>query len=105
MFAVEHEGVTPDIMALSKSITSGTVSFCHDHDHRQDLRRLFGFVRVSKNFFFMGHTYTANQIGAAVGPGKFETVRGTVDCKAFFKTRAVALAELLTPFKKPFPCG
>ena len=64
MFACEHEGVTPDLMAVSKGLTNGTLplaatlatekiyeGFLGDHDERRT--------------FFHGHTYTGNPLACA----------------------------------------
>ncbi len=64
MFGCEHEGVTPDLMALAKGLTAGYLplgatltttrvfaAFCGDH--------------TAKRTFFHGHSYTGNQLGCA----------------------------------------
>jgi len=64
MFACEHAGITPDLMCLSKGITSGYLpmgvtlateeifgAFYDDHDRHKT--------------FYHGHTYTANPVACA----------------------------------------
>jgi adenosylmethionine---8-amino-7-oxononanoate aminotransferase len=64
MFACEHEGVIPDIMAISKGLTAGylplSVTMATDEIYS-------GFLGSYPEFktFFHGHSYTGNQIGCA----------------------------------------
>ena len=97
MFAVEHEDVAPDIMALSKSITSGTVPFAATMTTEKIYDAFLGSYESQKTFFH-GHTYTANQIGTAVALEnlKLYEERSIVE---LFQTKAIELADLLAPLK------
>ncbi|MGK7344629.1 MAG: adenosylmethionine--8-amino-7-oxononanoate transaminase [Candidatus Nitrospinota bacterium M3_3B_026] len=64
MFACEHESVRPDIMTVSKSITGGTMPFAATIASSRVFDAFWGDYRELKTFFH-GHTYTANQLGAA----------------------------------------
>jgi adenosylmethionine-8-amino-7-oxononanoate transaminase/dethiobiotin synthase len=65
MFACQREAVTPDIMALSKSITSGTMPFAATLATEKVFGAFLGDYAERKTFFH-GHTYTGNQLGAAL---------------------------------------
>jgi adenosylmethionine-8-amino-7-oxononanoate transaminase len=65
MFACQREAVTPDIMALSKSITSGTMPFAATLATEKVFEAFLGDYAERKTFFH-GHTYTGNQLGAAL---------------------------------------
>jgi adenosylmethionine-8-amino-7-oxononanoate transaminase/dethiobiotin synthase len=65
MFACQLEAVTPDIMALSKSITSGTMPFAATLATEKVFGAFLGDYAERKTFFH-GHTYTGNQLGAAL---------------------------------------
>jgi adenosylmethionine-8-amino-7-oxononanoate aminotransferase len=65
MFACQRETVTPDIMALSKSITSGTMPFAATLATEKVFAAFLGDYAERKTFFH-GHTYTGNQLGAAL---------------------------------------
>jgi adenosylmethionine---8-amino-7-oxononanoate aminotransferase len=64
MFACEHEGVVPDMMALAKGITGGylplAVTLTTDRVYQ-------GFLGKYEEFktFFHGHTYTGNPLACA----------------------------------------
>jgi adenosylmethionine-8-amino-7-oxononanoate aminotransferase len=64
MFACEHEGVRPDLMAVAKGITGGYLP----------LAATLATERIYEEFlgdqgrkFFHGHTYTGNALGCAAG--------------------------------------
>jgi adenosylmethionine-8-amino-7-oxononanoate aminotransferase len=97
MFAVEHENVTPDIMALSKSITGGTLPFAATMTTDKIYDAFLGSYESQKTFFH-GHTYTANQLGAAVAIEnlKLYDERSIVEK---FKEKGERLADLLKRFK------
>ncbi|VAX18981.1 Adenosylmethionine-8-amino-7-oxononanoate aminotransferase [hydrothermal vent metagenome] len=64
MFACDHEDVTPDMMTLSKTITSGTLPFAVTMATGKIFDAFLGEYEQQKTFFH-GHTYTANQLGCA----------------------------------------
>ncbi len=65
MFACDHEGVTPDIMAVSKSITGGMLPLAATLATQKVFDAFLGERHEGKTFYH-GHTYTANQLGCAV---------------------------------------
>ncbi len=97
MFACDNEGVTPDIMAMSKSITGGVSplavtmtseklfdAFCDD----------YGKYKT----FYHGHTYTGNQLGCAVALENLKLFdeKGII---GLIQEKSAYLADLLTSLK------
>ena len=64
MFACEHAGVKPDLLCLSKGITSGTLPLGVTLT-TEKIYRAFYDDYENKKTFYHGHTYTANPIACA----------------------------------------
>jgi adenosylmethionine-8-amino-7-oxononanoate aminotransferase len=64
MFACEHEGVTPDLMALAKGLTGGYLLLAATVTTEEILGAFLGEYAEFKTFFH-GHSYTGNQLGCA----------------------------------------
>ena len=64
MFAVEREGVVPDFLCLSKSITGGYLPLAATLTTEKVYRAFLGRPEEFKTFFH-GHTYTANPLACA----------------------------------------
>ena len=64
MFACEKEGVTPDLMALSKGITAGYLPLAATLATRKIYDMFLGDYSELKTFFH-GHTFTGNPIACA----------------------------------------
>lgn len=64
MFACEHEGVTPDLMALSKGITGGYLPLAATLTTQSIYDAYLGEYTEFKTFFH-GHSYTGNPLGCA----------------------------------------
>jgi adenosylmethionine-8-amino-7-oxononanoate aminotransferase len=64
MFACEREGVTPDIMALSKGITAGYLPLAATLTTQNIYDAFLGEYGELKTFFH-GHTFTGNPIACA----------------------------------------
>lgn len=65
MFACGREGITPDIMALSKGITAGYMPLAATLATQRVYDAFLGEYREMKTFFH-GHTFTGNPLGCAV---------------------------------------
>ncbi|MBG9586062.1 adenosylmethionine--8-amino-7-oxononanoate transaminase [Cytobacillus firmus] len=65
MFAVEHEGVQPDIMTVAKGITGGYLPLAVTLTTEEIYQEFYGEYEEMKTFFH-GHSYTGNQLGCAV---------------------------------------
>ncbi|HET6465850.1 MAG TPA: adenosylmethionine--8-amino-7-oxononanoate transaminase [Nitrospiria bacterium] len=65
MFACEHEGVTPDLMAVAKGLTGGYLPLAATLATREIYDAFLGGYGEFKTFFH-GHSYTGNPLGCAV---------------------------------------
>jgi adenosylmethionine---8-amino-7-oxononanoate aminotransferase len=64
MFACEHEGVTPDLMAVAKGLTGGYLPLAATLTTEEIFAAFLGEYGEFKTFFH-GHSYTGNQLGCA----------------------------------------
>lgn len=64
MFACHHEGVQPDFLCLAKGLTGGYLPMAATLTTRKIFNAFLGRYEEFKTFFH-GHSYTANQLGAA----------------------------------------
>ena len=71
MFAADHEGVTPDIMAVAKGITGGYLPLAATLATEEVYDAFLGRHEDFKTFFH-GHTYTANPLACAVAIANLE---------------------------------
>lgn len=72
LWAVDHEGVRPDIMALSKGITGGTLPLGVTLTREEIYEAFLGQYSEFKTFFH-GHSYTGNPIACAAALATLET--------------------------------
>jgi len=88
-FAVEHAGVTPDLMVVGKRVTGGVLPLSAVLV-RDAVYEAFLGSAASGRTFFHGHTYTANPVCCAAALANLELMhqRGTV-------ARAAAIGERL----------
>ena len=71
MFACEHEGVTPDLMAVAKGLTGGYLPLAATLATEEVFNAFLGEYAEFKTFFH-GHTYTGNQLGCAAALANFK---------------------------------
>ncbi|MCW5787252.1 MAG: adenosylmethionine--8-amino-7-oxononanoate transaminase [Nitrospira sp.] len=71
MFACQHEGVTPDLMAISKGLTGGYMPLAATLTTEAIYRAFLGRYDEWKTFFH-GHSYTGNPLGCAVALANLE---------------------------------
>ncbi len=64
MFACEHEGIEPDLMALGKGITGGYLPLAATLATEQIYRAFLGTPEEGRTFYH-GHTYTGNPVCCA----------------------------------------
>ncbi len=74
MFACEHEGVTPDLMAVSKGITGGYLPLAATLATEKIYKGFLGDVKDGRTFFH-GHTYTGNPLACAAALASLEIFR------------------------------
>ncbi len=99
MFACEHEGVTPDLMALAKGMTGGFLPLAATLATEEVFEAFLGPVAEGRQFFH-GHSYSGNALGCAAALANLEVfereqvlerVRATA---AHLATRLERLREL-----------
>lgn len=99
MFAIEHEGIEPDILVLGKGITGGYLPLAATLATEGIFSQ---FLAPYENFeaFFHGHTYTGNPLAAAVALASLEVFEreGVI---ARVQQRAARLAERLRQHIEP----
>jgi adenosylmethionine-8-amino-7-oxononanoate aminotransferase len=95
MFACQQEGVTPDLMAISKGLTGGYLPLAATLTTEEIYRAFLGKYEEFKTFFH-GHSYTGNPLGCAVALANLQVFRKE---KTLVKLRSkiTLLARLLKP--------
>jgi adenosylmethionine-8-amino-7-oxononanoate aminotransferase len=99
MFACSQEGVTPDIMALSKGITAGYLPLAATMTTQKVYDAFLGEYSELKTFFH-GHTFTGNPLACAAALASLDLFEADnlldkVDGKTVYLTnRLKAIAEL-----------
>jgi adenosylmethionine---8-amino-7-oxononanoate aminotransferase len=96
MFACEHEGVTPDLMALSKGLTGGYLPLGATLATDRIYRAFLGDYAEWKTFFH-GHSYTGNPLACAVALANLEVFRRERTLTRL-RGRITALRRLLRSF-------
>ncbi|GAX91320.1 adenosylmethionine--8-amino-7-oxononanoate transaminase [Effusibacillus lacus] len=76
MFACEHDGITPDIMAVAKGITGGYLPLAATLTTDEVYEAFLGDYEEKKTFFH-GHSYTGNQLGCSVALANLKLIRDT----------------------------
>ena len=94
MFACQHEGVTPDLMAISKGLTGGYMPLAATMTTEDIYQAFLGEYRDWKTFFH-GHSYTGNPLGCAVALANLEVFRMEHTLK-HLQPKIKALRRLLT---------
>ncbi len=74
MFACQHEGVTPDLMAISKGLTGGYMPLAATLTTEDIYSAFLGKYEEFKTFFH-GHSYTGNPLGCAVALANLDVFR------------------------------
>jgi len=101
MFACDHEGVTPDIMALSKGITGGYLPLAATMTTQKVYDAFLGEYHELKTFFH-GHTFTGNPLACAAALASLDlfTETGLIASLppkiSYLQARLEALLELET---------
>src|SRR5208282_5439330 len=75
LFACHHEGVQPDFLCLAKGLTGGYLPMAATLTTQKVFGAFLGEYGEYKTFFH-GHSYTANQLGAAAALASLEILRG-----------------------------
>ncbi|MEK7268703.1 MAG: aminotransferase class III-fold pyridoxal phosphate-dependent enzyme, partial [Nitrospirota bacterium] len=92
------EGVTPDLMAISKGLPGGYLPLAATLATEEIYRAFLGKYEEWKAFFH-GHSYTGNPIGCAVALANLKVFRRERTL-ARMRARVSALSRLLRPLSR-----
>jgi adenosylmethionine-8-amino-7-oxononanoate aminotransferase len=81
LFASHSEGVQPDLMALAKGMTGGYLPMAATLVTQQIFNAFLGKYSEFKAFFH-GHSYTANQLGAAASLANLDVLESSASVRA-----------------------
>ena len=95
MFACQHEGVTPDLMAISKGLTGGYMPLAATVTTDEIYRAFLGKYEDFKTFFH-GHSFTGNPLGCAVALANLEVFKKDKTL-ARLQPKIKTMARLLQP--------
>jgi adenosylmethionine---8-amino-7-oxononanoate aminotransferase len=98
MFACDHEGVTPDLMAIGKGLTGGYLPLAATLATEKIYQAFLGKYEEGTAFFH-GHSYTGNPIGCAVALANLMLFRRERTLTRM-EARISALSRLLHPLSK-----
>jgi adenosylmethionine-8-amino-7-oxononanoate aminotransferase len=95
MFAVEHDGVVPDLMTVAKGISGGYLPIAATLSTERVFESFLGPFDAQKTFFH-GHTYTGNPLACAASIASMRLFRERRLVEAL-PGKAEALARALAP--------
>jgi adenosylmethionine-8-amino-7-oxononanoate aminotransferase len=95
LFACQREGVTPDFLALAKGLTGGYLPMAATLTTQPVFNAFLGEYDEFKTFFH-GHSYTANQLGAAAALASADQLQS----RKSITQRATLEQNLRTELKK-----
>jgi len=98
MFACQHEGVTPDLMAISKGLTGGYMPLAATLTTDEIYQAFLGAYTDFKTFFH-GHSYTGNPLGCAVALANIEIFQKEKTL-ARLQPKIKTMAQLLLPLRQ-----
>ena len=95
MFACQHEGITPDLMAIGKGLTGGYMPLAATLTTEEIYKGFLGRYEDFKTFFH-GHSYTGNPLGCAVALANLDVFKKEKTL-ARLQPRIKTMARLLQP--------
>ena len=98
MFACQHEGVTPDLMAISKGLTGGYMPLAATLTTEEIYEGFLGTYEDFKTFFH-GHSYTGNPLGCSVALANLEIFKKEKTL-AKLQPKIKTMARLLQPMRQ-----
>lgn len=93
LLASHHEGVQPDFLCLAKGLTGGYLPMAATLTTRAVFDAFLGRYEEFKTFFH-GHSYTANQLGAAAARASLALLQSAASRRARRRLQAVLGREL-----------
>jgi len=98
MFACQQEGVTPDLMTVSKGLTGGYMPLAATLTTEDIYKAFLGKYEDFKAFFH-GHSYTGNPLGCALALANLEVFRNEKTL-ARLRPKIRMLGQLIQPLRK-----
>ncbi|MGA3143365.1 MAG: aminotransferase class III-fold pyridoxal phosphate-dependent enzyme [Verrucomicrobiota bacterium] len=95
LFACHHEGVPPDFLCLAKGLTGGYLPMAATLTTQKVFDAFLGEYGEFKTFFH-GHSYTANQLGAAAALASLDILQSEKSVRARQNLENNLRAELQT---------
>jgi adenosylmethionine-8-amino-7-oxononanoate aminotransferase len=93
LFACHQEGVQPDFLCLAKGLTGGYLPMAATLTTPAVFEAFLGEYEEFKTFFH-GHSYTANQLGAAVALASLEVLQSQTSVRSRARLEGVLAREL-----------
>ena len=100
LFACQHEGVQPDFLCLAKGLTGGYLPMAATLTTQKVFDAFLGEYDEFRTFFH-GHTYTANQLGAAAALASLDILQGKPSIRARQNLEKILHDELQTLWSLP----
>jgi adenosylmethionine-8-amino-7-oxononanoate aminotransferase len=96
LFAVEQEGVVPDVLTVAKGITGGYLPLAATVTTETVFESFLGAYE-DKRTFFHGHTYAGNPLACAAATASIRLMRDVVEG---LPAKVAALARALAPAQR-----
>jgi adenosylmethionine---8-amino-7-oxononanoate aminotransferase len=100
LFACQHEGVRPDFLCLAKGLTGGYLPMAATLTTQAVFEVFLGEYGEFKTFFH-GHSYTANQLGAAAALASLDILQSQKSILARRHLETILRVELQTLWSLP----
>ena len=100
LFACHHEGVQPDFLCLAKGMTGGYLPMAATLTTQEVFDAFLGEYDEFKTFFH-GHSYTANQLGAAASLASLDILQSAESIRARAGLQKNLRAELQNLWSLP----
>jgi adenosylmethionine-8-amino-7-oxononanoate aminotransferase len=100
LFACHHEGVRPDFLCLAKGLTGGYLPMAATLTTQKVFDAFLGEYHEFKTFFH-GHSYTANQLGAAAALASLQILQSEKSIRARQNLENILRNELQTLWSLP----
>jgi len=100
LFASTRTGISPDFLCLAKGLTGGYLPMAATLTTERVFDAFLGKYEEFKSFFH-GHTYTANQLGAAAGLASLELLQSAASVKARARLQQTLQTELTSLWSRP----
>jgi adenosylmethionine-8-amino-7-oxononanoate aminotransferase len=93
LFACHHEGLQPDFLCLAKGLTGGYLPMAATLTTQRVFDAFLGEYDEFKTFFH-GHSFTANQLGAAAALASLEILQSRASAQARVRLQRILADEL-----------